>query len=146
MKRWLIPLIVIAILVGGFFVLQAYRQSRQETSLSALQTVEAAYGPLTATVGATGSVRANQFATLTFQTSGTVEKVSAALGDYVQAGDVLAEFGVPPSPQSATMWQGEGDGVRTKPLQPRDHSEWIRAKMAELAKKGRDKAEGSTEA
>ena len=61
-------------------------------------------------------------------------------------GDVLAEFGVPPSPQSATTWQGEGEGVRTKPLQPRDHSEWIRAKMAELAKKGRDKAEGSTEA
>jgi HlyD family secretion protein len=47
-------------------------------------------GHLTATVGATGTVRANQLADLTFKTSGTVDDVLVEVGDTVRAGDRLA--------------------------------------------------------
>jgi HlyD family secretion protein len=47
-------------------------------------------GSLTATVGATGTVRANQLAGLAFKTSGTVDEVRVQVGDIVQAGDRLA--------------------------------------------------------
>jgi HlyD family secretion protein len=47
-------------------------------------------GPLTATVGATGVVRANQSATLSFQTSGTVDTVNVEQGDRVNADRLLA--------------------------------------------------------
>jgi HlyD family secretion protein len=107
MKRWLIPIIVIAVLVGGYFALQAYRQSRLEASFTELQTVEAAYGPLTATVGATGTVRANQFAMLTFQTSGTVELVAADLGDQVQVDEVLAKLKQTSLPSQVILAQAD---------------------------------------
>jgi HlyD family secretion protein len=47
-------------------------------------------GSLTATVGATGTVRANQLAGLAFKTSGTVDEVLVQVGDIVQTGDRLA--------------------------------------------------------
>jgi HlyD family secretion protein len=90
MRRWLTIIIVVVVLVGGFFGYRAYRQSRVQSSLSELQTIEAGTGPLTATVGATGMVHANQSTILTFHTSGTVEDVMTALGDRVQDGEILA--------------------------------------------------------
>lgn len=92
MKRWFVIPIVILVLVGGYFAFQMYRQSQQESLISDLQTAEAATGGLTATVGATGKVSANQSAVLTFQTSGTVEMVNVALGDYVHGGELLASL------------------------------------------------------
>ena len=92
MKRWFLIPIVIVVLVGGYFALQAYRQSQQESLISDLQTVQAATGALTASVGATGKVSANQSAVLTFQTSGMVEIVNVALGDYVHDGELLTSL------------------------------------------------------
>jgi HlyD family secretion protein len=92
MKRWFLIPIVIVVLVGGFFALQAYRQSQRESLVSDLQTVEAATGALIASVGATGKVSANQSAVLTFQTSGMVEMLNVALGDYVHDGELLASL------------------------------------------------------
>ena len=92
MKRWFVIPIVLLVLVGGYFAFQLYRQSQQDSLISDLQTVEAATGALTATVGATGTVNANQSAILTFQTSGTVETVDVALGDYVVDGELLASL------------------------------------------------------
>jgi len=92
MKRWFVILIVIVVLVGGYFAIQAYRQSQQESSISDLQTAVAATGALTASVGATGKVSANQSAVLTFQTSGMVEMLNVALGDYVHDGEFLASL------------------------------------------------------
>ncbi len=54
------------------------------------QTVRLERGNLTATVGATGTVRARQSAILTWQTSGTVEQVNVEVGDRVQKDQVLA--------------------------------------------------------
>ena len=87
MKRWMWILIIIVVLIAGFFGYRAYRASQQQISLSDLQTVEANSGSLTGTVGATGTVQANQTAILTFQTSGTVESISVEMGDQVSVGD-----------------------------------------------------------
>ncbi|MEW6568736.1 MAG: efflux RND transporter periplasmic adaptor subunit [Chloroflexota bacterium] len=92
MKRWMyIPLAVVLVVgvVAGFLGL---RRSRQAAAAATLQTVAATTGDLTAVVGATGSVRANQSAVLAFQTSGVVERVHVEVGDRVQAGQVLAEL------------------------------------------------------
>jgi multidrug efflux pump subunit AcrA (membrane-fusion protein) len=63
MKRWWIIAAVIAVLVIGFFAYRAYSQSQSEQAMAELQTEVVRMGPLTATVGATGIVRANQSAT-----------------------------------------------------------------------------------
>lgn len=90
MKRWWIIAAIIAIIVIGFFAFRAYSQARFEEAMSELQTELVRVGPLTATVGATGVVRANQTATLAFQTGGTVETVNAKQGDMVRADRILA--------------------------------------------------------
>ena len=90
MKRWVIILIVAGVLAAGFFGVQAYRGSQARQSIEDLQTEIITKGDLTATVGATGSVRSNQTALLSFQTSGTVDFVHASQGERVSAGEVLA--------------------------------------------------------
>ena len=90
MKRWLILLIVAGVLVAGFFGVQAYRQSQARRNIEDLQTQTIVKGDLTATVGATGSVRSNQTALLSFQTSGTVDFIHQGLGERVVEGEVLA--------------------------------------------------------
>ena len=90
MKRWWIIGAVIAVAVIGFFAFRAYGQSQRDQAVAEMQTETVRKGPLTATVGATGVVRANQSATLAFQTSGTVETVNVALGDSARTDQVLA--------------------------------------------------------
>ena len=93
MKRLITLLVIVAILVGAFFGWRAFRRARQGKSASKnYQTTIAALGNLTATVGATGTVRANQTASLTWQTSGRVEDILVQVGDRVQAGQVLASL------------------------------------------------------
>jgi HlyD family secretion protein len=64
------------------------------------QTATIEKGTLTATVGATGNVHARQSATLTWQTTGSVEAVNVTLGDRVHDGDVLAALDQPSLPQN----------------------------------------------
>jgi len=56
------------------------------------QTEAVERGNLTATVGATGSVRANRSAKLLWQTSGMVEEVNVDVGARVRQDDVLASL------------------------------------------------------
>jgi HlyD family secretion protein len=90
MKRWWIVAIVIAVVAIGFFAYRAYSKAQFEQVMADLQTEVVRKGPLTATVGATGVVRANQSATLTFQTNGTVDVVYVEQGDIVRANQILA--------------------------------------------------------
>ena len=88
-RRWLwIGLAVAAVVV--IIVVWSLIARAQGSAVADLQTTEAVRGSLTAQVGATGSVHANQAATLTFQTTGTVDQVEVAAGDTVDKGDVLA--------------------------------------------------------
>ena len=86
-KRYWIALLVVIIAVSAFFL---WRTSRQNATSTAFQTAAAARGSLTASVGATGTVRARQSANLTWQTSGRVDAVNVKIGDKVNNNDVLA--------------------------------------------------------
>src|SRR3972149_6273061 len=71
-------------------------------------------GSLTATVGATGTVRANQLAGLAFKTSGTVDQVLVQVGDTVRAGDQLALLSDATLPASVLLARGvPGCGARS---------------------------------
>ena len=83
-------LIFIAVGVISFFVIRSI--NKQSDLAESLQTDIITRGTLVASIGATGNVQANQTATLTWQTSGTVEQVGAAIGDRVKAGDELASL------------------------------------------------------
>ena len=71
------------------------------------QTATIERGNLVATVGATGSVRARQTATLVWQTTGTVEDVNVQIGDQVKADDVLASISKASLPQNIILAEAE---------------------------------------
>ena len=104
-RRLIIILVVIAVLVGGFIGGRILLQNRAAEQLTSdLQTEEARVGSLEATVGATGTVRANQSVQ---QTTGTVGEVAVTLGDQVSAGDVLASLEQSSLPQTVIMAQAD---------------------------------------
>ncbi len=78
--------------------------SQKQTSF---QTVTIARGELTATVGATGTVRPLQSATLNWQTTGTVEQVNVRVGDEVHKGDVLSTLARTSLPQNIILAQAD---------------------------------------
>jgi HlyD family secretion protein len=87
-KYWIAIVVVIIAAVALFF----WQSNTKAASASTYQTTPAVRGPLTANVGATGTVRAGQQATLTWQTSGRVESVKAKIGDAVKADAELASL------------------------------------------------------
>jgi HlyD family secretion protein len=92
MKKIIIIVVVLAIGVAGYFAFQNFRSQQSAASLSELQTVTTTRGNLTATIGATGSVRSNQSVTLAFQTSGTVGAVNVEVGAKIESGQILASL------------------------------------------------------
>jgi len=93
MKKILTIVIVLVVIAGGIFAYMQFsqRQAAAATS-SSIQTEKASKGTLTAIVGATGSVRPNQTATLIWETSGTVGEVEVEEGDLVEDGQLLASL------------------------------------------------------
>ena len=87
-KKIIIPIAVILVAVALFLI---FRPGGGE-QIGQFQTATIERGDLTATVGATGTVRARQTATLVWQTTGTVEKVNVQIGDQVKAEDVIASL------------------------------------------------------
>jgi HlyD family secretion protein len=88
-KKGIAILGVIVVLAVAF----AFLWPRSGAAASnAYQTEVAGRGDLSAMVGATGTVRAIQSATLTWQAGGIVETVKGKLGDTVREGDVLASL------------------------------------------------------
>lgn len=80
--------IIIGVVVFALVIFLFTRSNGQE--VVAFQTVAAERGNLVATVGATGSVRARQTATLVWQTGGIIGSVDAKIGDDVSQDFVLA--------------------------------------------------------
>ncbi len=92
MKRALIIILLIgALAVAVYFGYTKFSQS-QTANQTNFQTVTLANGDLTATVGATGTVRANQSTTVNWQTSGRIGKVDVKVGDQVTVNQILAEL------------------------------------------------------
>lgn len=86
-RNILIALVVIGALAGvGYY----FWSTNKTASQGQYQTAAAKRGTIEATVGATGTVRANQTALLAWQTTGSVESVRVKVGDKVKKDDVLA--------------------------------------------------------
>ncbi len=104
-KTWIIigAVVIIALIAGAFWL----NTRNQVAAAGQFQTVKAERGSLTATIGATGTVRAHQTAILTWQTSGSVEKVNIIIGDSVAAGDVLATLAETSLPQNVILAQAD---------------------------------------
>lgn len=79
----------------------------QGNSQSQYDTVAAAKGSLSATVGATGTVRSNQSAQMAWQTTGTVDKVNVKTGDRVKNGDTLATLQMTSLPQNVILAEAD---------------------------------------
>lgn len=103
-RIWLIiGVVVLAIVL--FVVISGVRA--RANAASAYQTTTVERGTLTATIGATGNVRASQTAIINWQTSGTVETVNVGVGDRVLAGDVLASLAPTSLAQNVTLAQAD---------------------------------------
>jgi HlyD family secretion protein len=91
MKRTFIIILVVAgLAVVGFFGMQWLRQSQSASAAAQFITETVQRGNLSASVGGTGTVRANQSAVLAWQTSGSIETLDAQVGDIVKADQELA--------------------------------------------------------
>jgi len=107
MKKWVIIIIVIAVLAGAVFLFARFRSQRNAAAQGAFQTEPLQRGDLTATVGATGEVHANQTANLTWETSGTVGAIGVTEGEIVSAGQELAVLEKTSLPQSVILAQAD---------------------------------------
>lgn len=99
----LILLLVVAIAAAAFFFV---RGSRAETATQ-FQTAAVERGNLTATIGATGTVRARQTAVLVWQAAGTVDTVNVKVGDNIAADFVMAYLAKTSLPQSVIMAEAD---------------------------------------
>ena len=107
MKKYgklIIVLIILLVLTIVFFWL---RNRGQVSVQSSYQTVEAQQGSLMATIGATGTVRSNQSATLTWQTSGTIGDIQVVLGENVLKGFTLSNLLPDSLPQNVILAQAD---------------------------------------
>jgi HlyD family secretion protein len=102
-KKILIPVGIVLVIVVLFLVFRP----KGGTPASQFQTAIIGRGNLTATVGATGTVRARQTATLVWLTTGTVDKVNVKIGDEVRAGDVLASLSKTSLPQNLILAEAD---------------------------------------
>ena len=107
-RRWIV-IIAALIVVAGAVAFWLLRSRQQAAAFSGLQTEPAQRGDLTATVGATGVVRANQTALLTWLTTGTVGEVMVSVSDRVQKDQMLATLEQTSLPQ--TVIQAHADLV-----------------------------------
>jgi len=97
-RTWIIILVVVVVVAGiGIWY---FRSRNTSTASTQYQTVQVEKGTLTATVGATGTVRSNQTAVLTWQNTGTIGMVIVKPGDQIKTGGVLASLLLAPVTQS----------------------------------------------
>jgi HlyD family secretion protein len=106
MKRIVTIVIIVVVLAGGFFLFRRF--SRQQASANSnFQTTPAQRGELTASVGATGVVYANQSTVLAWQTSGIVDQVNVKVGDAVTKDQTLSSLQPTSLPQNIILAQAD---------------------------------------
>lgn len=107
MKRWVIITLIVVVLGGGAYLGIRQYQKLQANSQNLFETTALVNGDLTATVGATGTVRSNQSGILLWQTTGTVLASDLKVGDVVSAGQVLAVLDPNSLPQTIILAQSD---------------------------------------
>lgn len=103
-RKWL--LLFLLVVVIGIGAVLFSRRSNPDAA-SQYQTAVIERGQLTATIGATGTVRAKQTATLVWQAAGTVDTVNVKVGDNVPADFVLAYLEKTSLPQSIILAEAD---------------------------------------
>ncbi|HEX2990649.1 MAG TPA: efflux RND transporter periplasmic adaptor subunit [Anaerolineales bacterium] len=103
-NRTLLIILVIAVVGISAFL---YVRGANADPASQFQTSTVERGSLTATIGATGTVRPKQSSILVWQAAGTVENVHVSVGDTVRAQDVLAELEKTSLPQSIILAEAD---------------------------------------
>jgi HlyD family secretion protein len=98
--------LLLLVVIIGVAVFLVVRNAKAEPSTQ-FQTSEVKRGDLTATIGATGTVRAQQSTVLPWQTAGMVEKVHPQVGDTVKKDEVLAELAKTSLPQNIIMAEAD---------------------------------------
>jgi HlyD family secretion protein len=110
---------------------------RSSSTTTTYQTVKVEKGNLVATVGATGTVRAQQSATLNWMTSGTIQDVNVKVGDAVKQDEVLANLEKASLSQNVIL--AEADLVSAqKALDDLQSSDTSRAQALIALKKAQD--------
>jgi HlyD family secretion protein len=116
--------------VGGFLIYRSTSNS-QAAAAQDYQTALIERGELTAIVGATGTVHANQTAVLTWQTSGQVDSVLVKLDDTVKVDQALATLSKDSLSQNIIL--AEADLVTAQRSLEELKNSTISAAQAELA-------------
>jgi HlyD family secretion protein len=111
-KPWIWIILVLVIAGAAAYFYFGRTTSQASASAQNYQTTKAQAGDMNITIDATGTVRASQSATLTWLTSGKVEKVNVVIGDKVSADEVLANLQQASLPQSIIL--AESDLVTAK--------------------------------
>jgi RND family efflux transporter MFP subunit len=101
---WIIGIVlVIALATGGVYM--KVKASKQATTSTNLRTSTVSRGTVTLTISGTGTVQSQQNAMVSWQTSGTVQSVSASIGQQVKKGDELAALDPSTLPTSVLQAQ-----------------------------------------
>lgn len=103
-KRWLMIVLLLVLVGAGAYAVLA---NRGADPAAQFQTATIERGQLTATIGATGTVRAKQTATLIWQAAGTVDTVNAKVGDNIPADFVLAFLDKTSLPQTIILAEAD---------------------------------------
>lgn len=101
--RTILIILLVGVLVFAFFFV---RSSNADTT-SQFQTATIKRGNLTATIGATGTVRARQTAVLLWQSTGTVDTVNVKVGDNIPNDFVMAFLEKTSLPQTVIMAESD---------------------------------------
>ncbi|MEA3485609.1 MAG: efflux RND transporter periplasmic adaptor subunit [Candidatus Aerophobetes bacterium] len=94
MKKWILWIIIIAVVVvGGVFTIPKYLLNRpEEKSSTQGSLVVVKRGTITRIVSATGSLSPLKYGELKFDRAGRIKEVMVEEGDYVKEGQVLARL------------------------------------------------------
>ena len=90
--RLITAAIILALLIGGFWLFRQSAQRRAKEQFAGLETEPVRRGALFSTIEASGIVRANQSALLTWETSGQVDWIAGNPGTAVSEGQTLAQL------------------------------------------------------
>ncbi len=103
-NRTILIILLIVLVAASAFIF--VRRSNADTT-SQFQTATVERGNLTATIGATGTVRAKQTAVLVWQAAGTVDTVNVKVGDNIPVNFVMAYLQKTSLPQSVIMAEAD---------------------------------------
>jgi HlyD family secretion protein len=105
-KKWLWA-IVSVIVVGLAITVYVVSANSKKTASTDYQTQVVEKGNITAIVGGTGTVRANQSAQLTWKTSGQIDSINVGIGELAKSDDVLASLAQSSLSQSIIQAQSD---------------------------------------